>query len=313
MLLRRFQTPALYAREDVVTTIVTTYPESVGYTVTPATSIETVITGETTGITIAGTETTASVNGYNTHTTVAESAYTFSCTSDAGSSCNELTETTFYWPTDTPIVISYAGTTQYFELSEATTAVLEVSDITTDISTEGISTQVTIEGITTSITVSSATTFALTVSATTTSIHSTIVVTVPDDQRVSDSSYTTSFTISPTTIYFNVAAVSTTVSLEGVTTDYTQITTLTLDIPESTSFFVSEGMVSSYVTTIPDSESSESSSSEESTSDTTVSSSEECKCEECWLLNLSAKFKPLTLSIDKLWTRLDIGGVLQWT
>ena len=271
------------------------------------------ITGETTGITITGTETTASVSGYNTHTTFEQSSYTFSCTGEAGSSCNELTETTFYWPTDTPIVISYAGTTEYFELSEATTAVLEVSDIITDITTDGISTQVTIEGITTSITVSSATTFALTVSAATTSIHSTIVVTVPDDQRVSDSSYTTSFTISPTTIYFNVAAVSTTVSLEGVTTAYTQITTLNLEIPATSSFFVSSGMVSSYVTTIPDTESSENSSSEESTSDTTVSSSEECKCEECWLLNLSAKFKPLTLSIDKLWTRLDIRGVLQRT
>ena len=271
-------TGALYAREDVVTTIVTTYPESVGYTVIPATSIETVVTGETTGITITGTDTTASVDGYNTHTTVAESAYTFSCTSEAGSSCNELTETTFYWPTDTPIVISYDGTTQYFELSEATTAVLEVPDITTDIGTDGISTQVTIGGITTSITVSSATTFALTVSAATTSIHSTIIVTVPDDQRVDSSSYTTSFTISSTNIYFNVAAASTTVSLDGVTTDYTQITTLTLEIPESTSFFVSAGMETSYVTTISGTESSESSSSEESTSDTNVSSSEEYNC-----------------------------------
>ena len=235
------------------------------------------ITGETTGITITGTETTASVDGYNTHTSFGESAYTLSCTSggDSSSQCDSLTETTFYWPSDSPIVISYAGTTQYFELSGATTAVLEVSDITTDISTDGISTQVTIGGITTSITVSTASLFALTVPAATTSIQSTIVVTVPEESRVAESSYTTSFTISATNIYFNVAAVSTIVSLEGVTTDYTQITTLTLDIPESTSFFVSEGMVSSYVTTIPGTESSESSSSEESTSDTTVPSSEE--------------------------------------
>ena len=85
------------------------------------------VTGETTGITIAGTETTASVSGYNTHTSIGESSYTFSCSSAEGSSCNELTETTFYWPSDEPIVISYDGTTEYFELSQATTAVLKVS------------------------------------------------------------------------------------------------------------------------------------------------------------------------------------------
>ena len=270
-------TAALHAREDVVTTIVTTYAESVGYTVIPATSIETVITGETTGVTVTGIETTASVDGYNTHTSIGESAYTLSCTSggDSSTQCDSLTETTFFWPSNEPVVISYAGTTQYFELSEATTAVLEVPDITTDISTDGISTRVTIGGITTSITVSTSSLFALTVPAATTSIHSTIIVTVPEESRVSDSSYTTSFTISPTNIYFNVATVSTVVSLEGVTTDYTQITTLTLEIPATTDFFVSSGMVSSYVTTISGTESSESSSSEEPTSDTNVSSSEE--------------------------------------
>ena len=125
-------------------TMVIAYPESVGYTVLPPTTFETNITGETTGITITGTETHVSVPGYNTHTTIAESKYTFSCSSAEGSSCNVLTETTFYWPSESPIVISYTGTTQYFELSEATTAVLEVPDIITDISMDDIFTHVNI-------------------------------------------------------------------------------------------------------------------------------------------------------------------------
>ena len=117
----------MLGRKDVAATIVATYQESVSYTVIPSTTIETVITGETTGITITGTETTASVTGYNNHTTFDESAYTFSCSSTEGSSCDALTMTTFYWPTDTPIVISYDGTTEYFELNQAATAILEVS------------------------------------------------------------------------------------------------------------------------------------------------------------------------------------------
>ena len=200
--------------------MITVYVKYVGYTTIPATTIETVVTGETTDITITGAEASASVSGYNTHTTFEDSSYTFSCTSAAGSSCNELTETTFYWPSESPIVISYTGTTQYFELSEATTAVLEVSDIITDISTDGISTQVTIGGFTTSITVSTSSLFAVSVPAIITFVHSTIIVTVPVDSRVSDSSYSTTLTIPSTTIYFNVATVSTVVSLEGVTTDY---------------------------------------------------------------------------------------------
>ena len=247
----------------------------------PANTIETIITGPITTVIVNGTETSGSVSGYNTHTTFDESAtYTLSCAA-GGTKCDTLTETIFYWPSETPIVISYSGTTSYLELTESISTIVEVPSFVTEIVTDGISTQVTLDAITTTLTTSGSTTVGLTVPAASTSIYSSTLVTVPESLRSADSEYSTTITISATTIYFNVAAATTDVSFEGVTTELTQIATFTLVIPESTSFFVSDGMVSSYVTTISGTESSESSSPEESTSDTNISSEGSTSIEEC--------------------------------
>ena len=272
-------TAALYAREDVVTTIVTTFPETVGYTVIPATTIQTVITGTITTISATGTDITASLSAYNTHSNIAQSEYTLSCTSEADSStkqCDSLTETIVNWPSDEATYMSYTGSTTYVDLSESISTVVDIPPFVTEVVTDGVSTSVTIEGLTTTIIVSTNSIVRLELAATTLTIDPTpYTLTVPEDSRGSDSSYSTTLTVSSTDIYFNVPGTTTTLSLEGVTTEFTQITTLILEIPESTSFFVSAGMVSSYVTTISDTGSSESSSSEESTSDTNVPSSEE--------------------------------------
>ena len=227
---------------------------------------------------MSGTETIASLPAYNTHTSIGESQYTLSCTSGGNSSsqCDTLTETTFNWPSDDPFSMSYTGTSSYVDLEESISSILEVAALETEIVVDSITTRVTLDGLTTTIVVSTNTIVRLDMPATTITVEPTAyTLTVPEESRGSDSSYSETTTISATEIYLNVAGVSTTISLEGISTEFTQITTLTLEIPESTSFFVSAGMVSSYVTTISDTGSSENSSSEESTSDTNVSSSEE--------------------------------------
>ena len=249
----------------------------------PATTIETVIIGTITTISATGTDITASLSAYNTHSSIAETEYTLSCSSEAGSStkqCDSLTETIVNWPSDEAEYMSYTGSTTYVDLAESISTVVDIPPFVTEVVTDGVSTSVTIEGLTTTIIVSTNSIVRLELSATTLTIGPTpYTLTVPEDQRSSDSAYSTTLTVFSTEIYFNVPGTTTTLSLEGVTTEFTQITTLILEIPESTSFFVSAGMVSSYVTTISDTGSSESSSessnSEESTCDTTIPSSEE--------------------------------------
>ena len=273
-------TAALYAREDVVTTIVTTFPETVGYTVIPSTTIETTITGTVTTVSVSGTEASGSVGSYATHTSFNQAEFSIKCTNEDSSKCDSLTEATTNFPVTEVTYLDYSGTTSYLELTESISTILEVAAFETEIITDGITTRVTLDGITTTIIVSTASTVGLTVSATTVTIAPTeYTLTVPESLRSSDSEYSETTTLSSTIIYLNAPGATTSISLEGVTTELTQITTLTLTIPESTSFFVSAGMVSSYVTTISGAESSESSSSEESISDTNVSSSEEITCE----------------------------------
>ena len=57
-------TAALYAREDVVTTNVTTLPDTTGVTTIPGTIIETTITRTLATVTVSSTETDGTIESY---------------------------------------------------------------------------------------------------------------------------------------------------------------------------------------------------------------------------------------------------------
>ena len=276
-------TAALYAREDVVTTIVTTLPGTTGYTVIPGTTIEATITRTLATITGTGTETDGTLESYTASTSYESVEFSISCSSDGESSnqCNSLTEATTSFPVDDTSYLSYTGTSTPLELTEVISTEVQIAESVTEITTDGITTQVTLEGITTTFTTTLSTSVDLVASASTVTIEPiAYTLTVPEESRSSDSAYSTTTTLSATEITLSVDSVSTSSSLESISTELTQITTLKITIPESTSSFTSSDIVSSYVTTIPGTETGESSSTEESTSDTNVSSSEESSTTE---------------------------------
>ena len=103
-------TAALYAREDVVPTIVTTLPDTTGVTTIPGTTIETTITRTLATIIGTSTETSGTIDTYTTTTSFASVEFSISCSSEAGSSCNELTEATTKFPVEEESFLSYTGT-----------------------------------------------------------------------------------------------------------------------------------------------------------------------------------------------------------
>ena len=273
---------ALYAREDVVTTIVTTIPGTTSYSVIPSTVIEATITRTLATVTGTGTDTTGSIDSYTTTTSFGSVDFSLSCSSDGQSSnqCDSLTEATTNFPVEETSYLTYDGTSTSLELTEILSTEVQVAALETEITVSGITTQVTLDSLTTAVTTTISTSVELAIAATTVTIEPTAyTLTVPVDSRSSDSSYSTTSTLESTVITLSVESVSTSISLEKVTTELTQITTLKITIPESTSSFTSSDIVSSYVTTISGTESEESSSSEES-SDTNVSSTEESSTTE---------------------------------
>ena len=255
----------------------------VGYTAIPAITTETVITGTITTISATGTDVTASLAAYNTHSSIGQSEYTLSCSSQADSStlqCDSLTETIINWPSDDAAYMSYAGSATYADRTESISTIVEIPSFVTEIVTDGVTTSVTIDGLTTAIVVSTSSIVRLELSATTLTIGPTpYTLAVPEESRGSESSYSTTLTVLSTDIYLNAPGTIRTLSLEGVTTEFTQITTIILEIPESTSFFVGADMVSSYVKTISDTGRSENSNPEES-SKTDIFSHEEYNCKK---------------------------------
>ena len=103
-------TAALYAREDVVTTIVTTIPGTTGYSVIPSTVIEATITRTLATVTVSSTETDGTIESHTETTSFASVEFSISCSSEAGSSCNELTEATAKFPVEEESFLSYTGT-----------------------------------------------------------------------------------------------------------------------------------------------------------------------------------------------------------
>ena len=230
---------ALYAREDVVTTIVTTLPDATGYTVIPAATIETVITRTLATITVTSTETAGAIESYSTTTSFASAEFSISCTNEVGSSCNELTETTTTFPVEEESYLSYEGSTSTLTLTETISTEVQVAESAIEIITDGITTQVTLDGITTTVITTISTSVDLVASASTITIEPTpYTLTVPTESRSADSAYSETTTLSATVFTLSVDSVTTKISLESTSVELTQITTVTLTIPESTSYFV---------------------------------------------------------------------------
>ena len=103
------------------------------------------------------------------------------------------------------------------ELTESISTEVQVAALETDITVNGISTKVTLEGVKTTFTTTISTAVELAIPATTVIIEPTpYTLTVPDDSRQSDSSYSTATTFSSTVITLSVELVSTHISLEGI-------------------------------------------------------------------------------------------------
>ena len=190
-------------------------------------------------------------DAYTASTSFNSVEFTIECSSGGESSnqCDSLTEATTNFPVSEATSLTYDGTTSTLELTEIINTEVQVEPLETDITVDGISTKVTLEGITTAFTTTISTSAELAIAATTLTISpSEYTLTVPVDSRGADSAYSTTMTLSSTVITLSVASVSTSISIEKVTTGLTQITTLTLTIPESTSYFTSSGIVSSWVT-----------------------------------------------------------------
>ena len=103
------------------------------------------------------------------------------------------------------------------ELTESISTEVQAESSVIEIVTDGITTQVTLEGVTTIFTTTISTAVELAIPATTVIIEPTpYTLTVPDDSRQSDSSYSTATTFSSTVITLSVELVSTKISLEGI-------------------------------------------------------------------------------------------------
>ena len=271
-------TAALYAREDVVTTIVTTLAE------------ETVILGTPSVVEVAGVETTVSFDVLNTHTSItpavfsvelsaatlgAGGEFTFSIDGSQVEATNSF-ETTFIY-SGTTLELSFPSRQTAFHFTGEGSTEVTIPPVHSHLTVDGIETAVDIPGFTTTIVLTGSIDIIVDVPATTTQMiipEATYVFSAITDSVVTgdgDTKYCGTFTDqtidnaantgSPcvmgalftvtlpsdvSALYLHGEGLTTSFALQGVTTTFLPEQTITVVKDGSTEASVIPAVVSSY-------------------------------------------------------------------
>ena len=164
-------------------------------------------------------------DAYTASTSFNSVEFTIECSSGGESSnqCDSLTEATTSFPVSEAASLTYDGTTTIWGFTESISTEVQVEHLKL-ILPSMVSAQRSDWRIKTIFTTTISTSAEIAIAATTLTISpSEYTLTVPVDSRGADSSYSTTMTLSSTVITLSVASVSTSISIEKVTTELTRL------------------------------------------------------------------------------------------
>ena len=285
----------LYAREDIVTTIVTTLAEeSTTYVVVDGQTEETVVSGTPYVVEVPAAETTMSFEAYNTHTSVSAAVFSVDLPATTLDDAGKFTfsidgsqvdatysfVTTFLYPGTTLELSFSARQTAFHFTGEGSTEVI-IPPEHTHVTVDGIETAVDIPGFTTTVAVTGSSNVIVDVPATTaqmtipeaTYVFSAITATVSKDSGniyycgtntektlqaadgntcVMGTIFTVTLPSDASALYLHAPGLTTSFALEGITTTFVPQQTITFVKDGSTETSVIPAVVSTYTTTISD-------------------------------------------------------------
>ena len=227
------------------------------------------VAGSTVSASVSGPQTVVTISGITSELVATGFTGEFTVGEDGSGTTTSITGVTSG--------IEFAGSTIDISLTEPTTLILSIGDISTDVMFMDASTAVVIKGTATTIIVSASTTAQLALSGSTVSV----AFTGGEFTCVSDGSNEgkCSTTINGSTVGLTIDGVATTLSVAGteaqLAVDGTQVTLTATSSSESSSESTTESSSESSTESTEESSTESSESSEETTSESSTESTEE--------------------------------------